>query len=673
MRGFLPPQEGRTMELRFGRWSLLWAFLFCSSACVNSQQLWSGILAPSRAVNWSNAGVSGGIPSASWAQCVTTACKTVTTGPASSITIAQINAAITSAPASTYVYLPAGTYSLTSGLLVNSQNNVEIRGAGANQTILNFTGSNSCQGAYAVICFQSTDVNWKDQPSNGPVNWTAGYSQGTTSITLASVPNLKVGNPIILDQEDDACASGCPGTTDTGTVFVCSDNTIALPCSLQDNAGGAQRLHRNQEQIVTVTSISGTGPYTVGISPGIYMSNWSAAKAPQAWWATSPIENVGVQNLSINMTNAGYTPGNGVGVEFFNALNGWVQGIAGIDGSRAMVQSQYSARLTVRNSYFFLTQNSTSTSYGFECYTGGDHLVENNIFQAVSGPLTINGSCSGTVLGYNYAVNDYYTGSAGYINAMSNVHTAGTDSILYEGNVGAQVYGDVFHGTHNLVTIFRNYLIGNQPACWQSGSTYAAAVWAACNNDQESLPLYAYTRFFNVVGNVLGQSGIQTIYSGVNSNLSIYNLGYANGLAAGNDPLVTSTLLRWGNYDTVNAAVRWESSEVPSAMTGVLATYNNPVPSSQTLPASFYYASTPSWWPSGKPWPLMGPDVTGGNISGLAGHAYTNPAEDCFLNVMNGPANGTGPVLSFNASSCYGTAAATPPAPTGVTGSVVTN
>jgi hypothetical protein len=123
--------------------------------------------------------------------------------------------------------------------------------------------------------------------------------------------------------------------------------------------------------------------------------------------------------------------------------------------------------------------------------------------------------------------------------------------------------------------------------------------------------------------------------------------------------LAVSTLMRWGNYDTVNGAVRFVASEVPTG----LALYANPLPS-QTLPASLYLGAKPGWWPAAKPWPAIGPDVTGGNIANVAGHAYTIPAQDCFAS-MGGPADGTGAFLTFNAATCYGTASSkAPSAPT---------
>src|SRR5277367_2752122 len=175
-------------------------------------QAWSGVLAPNRAIDWSRAGVIGGIPT-NRTQCITSACRTVTAAGASS-TAAQIQAAISSAPRNTYVLLPSGTYKLSAGLTWDAKNGVTLRGAGANQTLLIFRAYAGCQGLTAPICFQSSDTNYWGSPSN-LANWTAGYSAGTTSITLDRVTNLSVGWPLTLDQRDDL------STADTGDIFVC--------------------------------------------------------------------------------------------------------------------------------------------------------------------------------------------------------------------------------------------------------------------------------------------------------------------------------------------------------------------------------------------------------------------------------------------------------------------
>jgi hypothetical protein len=96
-----------------------------------------------------------------------------------------------------------------------------------------------------------------------------------------------------------------------------------------------------------------------------------------------------------------------------------------------------------------------------------------------------------------------------------------------------------------------------------------------------------------------------------------------------------------------------------------ISSFSNPVPTTQSLPASFYLSSRPAFWatPSGTPaYPGIGPEVTGGNIANVGGHAYVIPAQLCFAS-MGGPADGVSNVLTFNASKCYGTTTASNGAP----------
>src|SRR5450755_218659 len=102
----------------------------------------SGILAPSRAFDWKNAGLPATLPDGEtsanpWTppartQCATSQCNTVTGG---NVTAATINAAISSAPAGTFVLVPAGTFGL-GGNITLATNSVTLRGSGASQTKL---------------------------------------------------------------------------------------------------------------------------------------------------------------------------------------------------------------------------------------------------------------------------------------------------------------------------------------------------------------------------------------------------------------------------------------------------------------------------------------------------------------------------------------------------------
>ncbi len=627
--------------------SSLLLLLLSMSFCAHAQTTWTGIIAPSRAVDWSKAGVPGGIPAR------TTICATIapygTSGsPAAPTTI---NKAIATCRSGRTVFLSAGTFYLSAGITFTTHSNVTLRGAGANQTFIVFSGLDRCSGIPANICLGSYDINYWGSPSN-LANWTAGYAKGATSITLSSVTNLRVGWPITLDQFDD--------TVDNGDIFVCYKP--AGTCSSNGDSGGFLRPGRSQEQIVTVTSIRGRGPYTVGISPGLYLPNWSSVKSPQAWWPTNPIFSSGVEDLSIDNTNSGAQEG----IEFFNCNGCWLKGVRSIDPTRSHVMAWQSPHSTVQDNYFYRTANQSSSSYAAEFANASDSLMQNNISQQCSSPFVMTATCSGCVISYNFDINNLYDSGRGNFTYQQQgyyPHAAGDDYMLAEGNQGAGLYSDNFHGAHHFQTAFRNFWNGFQP---NNGNR--------TTNGLGALRINALSRFYNIVGNVIGASVFTNYQSNIANSGSvraisaIEQIGLGNGVP--NDPNVGRTIMNWGNYDTVSGTrfcgnssdIGWtttcaSTSEVPSGITN----FANPIPTKgdtgagqPPMPASFYLSSKPNWWPATKPWPPIGPDVSGGNVPGYAGHAYTIPAADCYAVVMAGPPNGTGAARSFNAKSCYG-------------------
>lgn len=570
-------------------------------------QPWAGILSPGRAVDWSNAGVQGGIPSRP------TVCATLNPGA----TAAQINSAIAGCASGQVVFLSAGTYNLSGGITFNNKANVTLRGAGADRTRLVITGSAGCHGVGASVCMDSRDTHAPVQTSN-TANITGGpWAKGTNQLTLSNVSNLAVGKPVSIDQLNDS--------SDNGTIYICE--TVAGRCNDDGPSGGSsggQRDDRGQAQMVTITAINGN---TITFSPGLYMPNWRPSQSPQAFWSTSPLMGAGLEDLSLDNTRSSGQ----YGVMLLNCQNCWVKGIRSINPDRAHVVAYNSNRVTVRDSYFYGTRDAVSQSYGFECFPGSDVLIENNIFQHITGPQVINANCSGSVIGYNYSIDNYYVQSPGFMQHAATLHAGGIDNILVEGNVGQGMRGDLFHGTHHFVTAFRNYYAG-----WETGKT------------SSTVPIFlnAYSRYFNIVGNVLGRSGYHSRYetntSGGNADSSIYAFGLTTRSTP--DPKVAETVMRWGNWDVVNNAGRFVASEVPSG----LSLYANAVPASQTLPASFYMPGKPSWF-GNVPWPAIGPDVSNGNNPGVGGKAYKIPAQLCFEGAAK-----EGELIVFNAATCYG-------------------
>ena len=230
-------------------------FVVMCAGFAASAQAQSTIIASSRRIDWSQAGVSGGIPNR------TTVCATLSPGASAG----QINSAIQNCGNNQVVKLNAGTYNLSGAIIFNNKGNVTLRGAGPDQTFLIFNGGDGCMGLWANLCVKN---GGKSSDNPGTIaNWTGSYTKGSTTITLSTTSGLNPGDMLVLDQLDDS--------SDTGDVWVCQ----TLACATEGGAGG--RPGRAQMQFVKVVSVSGS---SVTISPGIYMPNWRADRQPQAWW-----------------------------------------------------------------------------------------------------------------------------------------------------------------------------------------------------------------------------------------------------------------------------------------------------------------------------------------------------------------------------------------------------
>ena len=641
--------------------------MFLSFSVYSHGQLWSGILAPSRAVDWSstNPGVVGGIPSEPWTQCGSTiAAYGSSASPASPSTI---NTAISGCSSNTYVLLGAGTFYLNSGIVMKS--GVELRGSGTNSTFIVTSGNNSCNGGQASICFLGGAEYYGSasvQPGgSNAATWGSGYSQGGTSITVGNVGSDGIANGqyILLDQPDVSAPNS--------SFFVC-DNTSA-PCSNEGGAPGRtiSSVGYNQIQIVKVTAgcstmCTGTGPFTLTISPGLYSPSWATGAG--VWWPSSVISNTGVQNLSLNSTNDGGQSA----ILIDNGVNIWVSNIVSIrPGSRNHIWLVPAAHVTIQNSYFFGGGTGGDTTYAVESFISSDNLIQNNIFQQANVPVMM-GPALGTVVAYNYSVNQAAT-PTNWFSAGIWEHDATVEYVLYEGNIGPGLTADTYHGNSNFNTMFRNRFLGAQPGKKQNRSAIA---------------LWSYNRYHNIVANILGSPQDETTYLGSGGNGgdgTVYNLGGGNSgenPAVSSDSVLIGTTMRWGNYDSANGADLYCKSGYTAPCTSDetgdgAPSYPGLSSPSTNFPASFYLSSKPSWWQS-EPWPAIGPDVSGGNLklcaatttyadtlvtmssscggsatTDSAGEANSNPAMDCYLSTMGGPPDGSGSVLSFDANNCY--------------------
>ena len=661
----------------------------------------AGLLGSSRYVDWSNVGAT--------IENRTVQCGSTISAGASAATI--VSALQACANSHQYVHLGTGTFNLSSTLFgagVATPSNVTLRGDGPTKTILNWTGvTNNCAGINtAGFCIYNGDSGTLQFISNY-ADVTGGLTQGSTSITVGTVhlgtlSNLHVGSLLQFSQADL--------TTDNGNLWVCGKVPVGTdpgggphPSITTQGCtwGGSSNVWpgRGQFQTVRVTGISGT---TVTFTPGLYAPNWSLSRTPYVGWSNNlPVVGFGLENLQINTQSMGNMEYQ-VNLEWVD--NSWIKNVSFINNTasggaaRKHVMTLSSFRTTVRDSYFFGSSPSNE-GYGVDlAMATSESLVENNIYQHIAAPEITEGA-AGNVFSYHYAVDDYYTGglfggvpnSPNWQGCDSFHHDEGDMYNLYEGNEGICAAFDDFHGTGGFLTLFRNYYNGRDPAnqCPGGGTACGTGYMGATKTQfTGAITNMGYTRYTNVVANVLGTSTYHNQYAetGVQvfpvnggsgtcaspNQASIYELNHSDQnyiafwsgtncyppsafsppLYLDNDPLASASMMRWGNYDTVNAAVRTVSGENGSTASTYPALSS---PSTTwTSYKSLYLASQPSWWGS-MPWPAVGPEVTGGDISNVGGHAYHNPAAKCYLTTLGGATNGSSNQFgaSYDAAACY--------------------
>ncbi len=158
-------------------------------------------------------------------------------------------------------------------------------------------------------------------------------------------------------------------------------------------------------------------------------------------------------------------------------------------------------------------------------------------------------------------------------------HAVGNAFILWEGNIGIAMTADDIHGSESLHHGLPQLLERSGPMLGGSTAGKDQSTNATMLEAYEPLLQLRWERpgharlphALRVVPGLdhgrgrphKGQPrGLQPRWSGNEGTYSLFN----------NDLLVRSTLYRWGNYDTVTGAVRWQPSEVPSGLTEVLPT-----------------------------------------------------------------------------------------------------
>ena len=217
-------------------------------------------------------------------------------------------------------------------------------------------------------------------------------------------------------------------------MYIC-DSALTSSCTYNTSStnhdgrtiGG---VAHSQQQVVLSTSVtgSGSGPYTVGITPPVYFTKCPFRGNPRALGGRhSSALNDGLENLEVDGCKSQSL--NNVTMYVCNQC--WVTGVTSSKAARADVLLEMSYGDVIRNNYFYQAQGTQSDSYGVESEESSAFLLENNIFQQKTSPIMF-GQGSGAVVDYNFGIDDQFVNN--YVNGAYFVHNAGNEMNLWEGN-----------------------------------------------------------------------------------------------------------------------------------------------------------------------------------------------------------------------------------------------
>lgn len=560
------------------------------------------ILPVSRRVDWSFVGIPGGIPAR------TTLCANVKNPPYNAYgdgihdDAPAIQAAIDACPANQVVYLPEGRYRLNTTLTL-SKSNITLRGAGPDKTLL-FSYSTTYR---AIIAGKGG--------AGGPyTDVIGGYEKDSKTITVADASSINAGDFLIIDQENDPVYTTSAGKD--GDCTWCGEPRCSLDHNTKCNAWNEPKIGENcaaekgvceggKRTIGHIVKVTAKNGNRLTLEQGL-LWNFNPSYDPQVMKAGIEGQYIGVEDLYITSHDASI----GNNFLYSNCAYCWMKNVESSRVNQIHLFSTKLYRNEFRENYF----------HHVTCYTGNHGyamslqghvtatLIENNIFENLASPVSFSSAGGGNVVAYNY----FGTNVAEFPTCGTNSYGIKTDMThhgahpvfnLFEGNIANKIGSDFIWGTTSHHTIFRNNLRGYQE------DTY---------KDNRAIHIAYYSRYFNVVGNILGSyPAVDFIYevAGINYPASwnmpvIFDIGYKasfNAVVEEYDALAKETLMRHGNYDQANKQTIWDNAI-----------------SSRTIPNSLYLKSKPSWWNANLIWPPYGPDPTTANNKIPAQARYEN-------------------------------------------------
>ena len=471
--------------------------------------------------------------------------------------------ALAACPDGQVLYFPAGNYKLLSRINA-TRNNVTWRGAGMGKTVLL---------TYAGDPIYCGNGDWNGGPNDTPtINITSGAIKGSVNLTVNSLAGLAVGKLVTLTQINPPWVHA---------------NTNYYAAGPNDDGHNATRLMAITMRVIAIAGniITIEHPLPTDFTNAPMLTPWNYLVQGDGW-----------EDMTFDLANGGGM----AAVQLIQAYNCWFKGVEIKNAGSRQLFLVDAVNCEIRDCYTHDARGGGANHEGIDFYENCCfNLIENNVCMRAGFPAIIlgdwGGGCAVNVVGYNY-ISDIISGSSVAGWAISDNHGPHNMFNLIEGNVAQNICSDGYYGSSSHGTIFRNNFSGY----------YTNYEWPS------AIHLGHWSDYYNIVGNVLGQSGFTATYQETNNGYAssesvLYRLGYPN---AGNtsyakqtlnasyhndyDLTVQQTVLRTGNFDYANNAVVWDAA------------------GAQTIPASMYYLSQPNWWTrwGNTAWPPIGSDLT---------------------------------------------------------------
>jgi hypothetical protein len=279
-----------------------------------------------------------------------------------------------------------------------------------------------------------------------------------------------------------------------------------------------------------------------------------------------------------------------------------------------------------------------------------NNLFENNIMWNGDKVIVMRGAGPGNVIAYNYMDDPWIWSDPSQAEAGANSgHFVGSHMELLEGNSTHKYNGDDYWGNSIYITVFRNWVSGSRGARAIPGQSTSLLASYTVNSGGIIYPycdcwtrtvmdLQANSYYHNIVGNVLGFSGMPLLNGQLTSNFNatqtdfkyenidgtpandtdvlMYTIGSSSNPGDPTDyppqPSLYQNTYRNGNFDWFTKTQIWYA--------GVGGTGTTSTGSPQTLPSSLYLTSKPAFFGT-MTWPWVDPST---------GTTYTLPAKGRF-------------------------------------------